>query len=103
MSINWSVVRKHPALTPSFLVISLVCAGIIYEGMTGRLTWIPGQASGTGAEVKSVAYYVANIKVAKEVNRACYDTGSDDVPEKQECENALKALELAHVGQNYQN
>ena len=47
--------------------------------------------------IKSLAYYVANMKEAREINQTCYDKGLDmkSVPD---CANSLQALQMSHVG-----
>ena len=54
---------------------------------------------------RTVAWYVAHIVEAKAINRTCVHsqerTAVPAAPE--DCQNALRALELAHVGRNYQN
>jgi hypothetical protein len=47
--------------------------------------------------IKSLAYYVANMKEALSTNQECYDKGLDmkTVPN---CANALQALQISHVG-----
>ena len=54
---------------------------------------------------RTVAWYVAHIIEAKAINRTCvHSQERSSVPAATEdCRNALRALELAHVGSNYQN
>lgn len=53
---------------------------------------------------RTVAWYVAHIAEAKAVNRTCFHSQEPESPQNSEdCQNALKALELAHVSRNYQN
>jgi hypothetical protein len=81
-------------------IIALIVIGV---SMTmGVKAWnnpeTPGAAADAGS--KSVAWYVANIHEARATNRACFSQGnavSDD------CRNALQALNISHVSQNYQN
>jgi hypothetical protein len=52
----------------------------------------------------TVAWYVAHIADAKDINRTCFK-GEDPLltQDSQPCQNALKALNMAHISQNYQN
>ena len=77
--------------------------GIYLIAGQGLEVGVGGEQSKASSEAKSVAYYVANIQEAKAVNKACYVTESASVKASEECRNALDALNLAHVGQNYQN
>lgn len=53
---------------------------------------------------RTVAWYVAHIAEAKAINRTCFK-GEDSVltQDSEACQNALKALNMAHISQNYQN
>lgn len=55
-------------------------------------------ASETDADVKSVAWYVANIREARQQNQACYNTPS--LQSTPNCVNALHALEISFKGGN---
>jgi hypothetical protein len=63
-----------------------------------------GVATESLSTVRTVAWYVANITEAKAINRTCYH-GKDPAltQESEDCQNALKALNMAHISQNYQN
>jgi len=50
------------------------------------------------SEVKSVAWYVANVKEAKTKNQECFDT--PDIKASDDCENALHALQISFKGGN---
>lgn len=47
-------------------------------------------------EAKSVAWYTANVKEARQKNKLCYD--NTELQATQDCKNALHALELVYVG-----
>lgn len=55
-------------------------------------------AGETDGNVKSVAWYVANIKDARLQNQICYDTPS--LQSTPTCVNALHALEISFKGGN---
>lgn len=83
--------KKHQALLATVIVILGVS---IFQVTTANESNVP-VISADG--VKSLAYYVANIKAARTTNQQCYDQGLDmkSVPD---CANALQALEMSHVG-----
>lgn len=60
-------------------------------------------ASSAEGQVRTVAWYVANIAEAKAVNRTCFQGDSALMQESEDCQNALKALNMAHISRNYQN
>jgi hypothetical protein len=47
-------------------------------------------------ETKSVAWYTANVKEARQKNKACYD--DKELQSTEDCKNALHALDLVYVG-----
>jgi len=49
-----------------------------------------------GIDAKSVAWYTANVKEARQKNKSCYD--NSELQATQGCKNALHALELIYVG-----
>lgn len=49
-------------------------------------------------EVKSIAWYAANQKAAKEQNKFCYE--NPEYKNTENCINSLHALEISHKGSN---
>lgn len=49
-------------------------------------------------EIKSVAWYVANVKEAKAKNQQCHDNPA--IKSSEDCENALHALQISFKGGN---
>jgi type II secretory pathway pseudopilin PulG len=47
-------------------------------------------------EAKSVAWYTANVRQARQKNKACYDNA--ELQSTEDCKNAQHALELVYVG-----
>ena len=47
-------------------------------------------------EAKSIAWYTANVKEARQTNKLCYD--NTELQATQDCKNALHALKLVYVG-----
>jgi len=47
-------------------------------------------------EAKSIAWYTANVKEARQKNKACYDNA--ELQATTDCKNALHALKLVYVG-----
>jgi type II secretory pathway pseudopilin PulG len=47
-------------------------------------------------EAKSVAWYTANVRQARQKNKDCYE--NSEMQETADCKNALHALELVYVG-----
>jgi len=47
-------------------------------------------------EAKSIAWYTANVKEARQQNKTCYDNA--ELQSTKNCKNALHALELVYVG-----
>ena len=81
-----------------------VLAGFVVATSSG--IWIASQDTAVATETgsRSVAWYAANIREAREVNRACFGSGySAERPNSEDCENSLRALNMTHVSQNYQN
>lgn len=65
-------------------------------GFTAFQVTIAGEAE--NEEVKSLAWYVANIKEAKKQNQECHDNpGIQSTPN---CVNSLHALEISFKGGN---
>lgn len=48
--------------------------------------------------VKSIAWYVANVKEAKAKNQQCFDDPA--IKASEDCENALHALQISFKGGN---
>lgn len=91
-----SSMRKPSGLGMLSLVIMGLSVAMGLKAWNNREN--PVVAADAGS--KSVAWYVANIHEAREMNRACFSQGnaaSDD------CRNSLQALNISHVSQNYQN
>lgn len=55
----------------------------------------PAASSAEG--IKSVGYYVANAKEARDKNRECYEKGID-MQSEPNCANSLHALQISYVG-----
>lgn len=55
-------------------------------------------AGETSEEIKSVAWYVANIREARQQNQTCHDSPS--LQSTSNCVNALNALEISFKGGN---
>ena len=83
--------RKNQALLATVIVI----LGISIFQVTTANESKGAVVSADG--VKSLAYYVANMKEARTVNQMCYDQGLD-MKSEPNCANALQALEMSHVG-----
>ena len=47
-------------------------------------------------EAKSLAWYTANVRAARQKNKICYD--DKELQSTMDCKNALHALELVYVG-----
>ena len=81
-----------------------VVAGIVVATNSG--IWKASQDTAAAPETgsRSIAWYAANIREAREVNRACFGSSySAERPSSEDCENSLRALNMTHVSQNYQN
>lgn len=81
-----------------------VVAGIVVATSSG--IWKAGQDTAVATETgsRTVAWYAANIREAREVNRACFGSSyADERPSSEDCENSLRALNMTHVSRNYQN
>lgn len=50
------------------------------------------------ADAKSVAWYVANIRAAKDKNQTCHD--NPQMNPSEDCNNALHALQISFNGAN---
>lgn len=79
---------------------ALLAAVAIIFGISIFKVTTANESKGTVVSVdgiKSLAYYVANMKEALSTNQECYDKGLDmkTVPN---CANALQALQMSHVG-----
>lgn len=59
---------------------------------------ISAEESSQVAETKSVAWYVANLKEAREKNKECFD--NPEIKASEGCENALHALQISFKGGN---
>lgn len=55
-------------------------------------------AGETSEEIKSVAWFVANIREARQQNQTCHDSPS--LQSSQNCINSLHALEISFKGGN---
>jgi hypothetical protein len=77
------------------VLLAIIAALIL--GFTAFKATIAGESS-NGDEVKSLAWYVANIKEARAQNQECHDNpGIQSTPA---CVNALHALEISFKGGN---
>lgn len=77
--------------------ISIATAVLIFGAAAFNIT-IANEtpAEPIAEEIKSVAYYVANTKEAREKNRECYEQGN--MQANQNCANSLHALQISFVG-----
>ena len=112
MTMEISMNLRMQALVPSlvqrsgWLAVLLLTAAVYYFYANGAGVWSNFGIQSANAEsgAKSVAWYVANLHEAREVNRACYGPETPRSPtEAEDCRNSLQALKMSHVGQNYQN
>ncbi len=88
---------------PISLFIGVACMGILLMGTMGNGFSEMSDASPKSEHADSVAYFVTNISEARKVNRACLKADAENAPGQDACRNALEALNLAHVGRNFQN
>jgi len=77
------------SVVTSMSLLALAFAGLI------SLNSIAGE---TSEEIKSVAWYVANIREARQQNQTCHD--SPGLQSTSNCVNALHALEISFKGGN---
>lgn len=77
------------------IVILTVIALVL--GLSG-LKVINAEESVSVSEAKSVAWYVANIKEARNKNQQCHD--NPGMQSSDDCSNALHALEITFKGGN---
>lgn len=77
--------------------ILIVAAAVVALGSTAMLN-VTNANESDGADVKTVAWYVANIKAARAQNQACHD--SPGIRGSANCANALHALEITFKGGN---
>lgn len=61
-------------------------------------TEIKPQPENTSDEVKTVAWYVANIPQARQQNKLCFD--NPELKETPNCQNSLHALQISFQGNN---
>lgn len=100
---------KSMHLTPSsnknaITVVTLAIAIGVGVYWADSIRFNESPALEASSSVRPVAWYVANIADAKAVNRACFHEKDPALTQASEdCQNAHKALNLAHIGQNYQN
>ena len=73
-----------------FFFASLLTLGLSFISMPN--------AKETQDEVKSVAWYVANIQEARKQNQICHD--NPQIKETPNCANSLHALEISFKGGN---
>jgi precorrin isomerase len=94
---------QYVLIHPFNALIAAACMGILWISITG--VWVHQSDADRVApgEARSVAYFVGNLWEAKQINKACVTGARMSFPIQAECENALQALTLSHVGQNYQN
>lgn len=77
------------------VLLAIIAALVL--GFTAFKATVAGEAS-NGDEVKSLAWYVANIKEARRQNQECHDNPS--IQSTPTCVNALHALEITFKGGN---
>lgn len=77
--------------------ILILAAAVIALGSTAALN-VSNANESDNADVKTVAWYVANIKEARAQNQACHDNPS--LQGSENCANALHALEITFKGGN---
>ncbi|MEQ1635626.1 MAG: EexN family lipoprotein [Methylococcales bacterium] len=91
--------KVEPILTkiswPSTSLLTVVAAAIVFT--VGVMAFQRTQEAKT-PEVKSVAWYAANPKEARETNKACFD--SQQLQATENCINSLHALEISYKGSN---
>jgi hypothetical protein len=86
----------------AWIVVALAILMGLYSLNQEALNFSDGDDS--RSETRTVAWYVANIKEAKAVNKICWSRSDPSLSLGSEnCEMALRALNLSHVGSNYQN
>lgn len=97
-------------LTPPITRYSTALAGLVVAiGIATYWTYAYGLQKGSASEADSsprtVAWYVAHIVEAKAINRTCVHSQEKTAAPAaiEDCQNALRALDLAHVSSNYQN
>ena len=84
--------KTTPILIATALILTLTAFKVISaEEATAAVT-------PESTEVKSVAWYVANVKEAKAKNQLCYDNPGK-LP-NEDCENSLHALQISFKGGN---
>lgn len=86
------------------LALLLVIGGVV--AATNSTFWKAGDEPLLTEETggRSVAWYAANIREARDINRACFGSAtSAERPSEEDCQNSLRALNISHVSQNYQN
>lgn len=92
---------RQPAIA---VTLFAVAAGIVVATSSGMWKTSADTAVATETGARTVAWYAANIREAREVNRACFGSGdSAERPSSEDCENSLRALNMTHVSRNYQN
>ncbi len=57
---------------------------------------VSNQQDSAEKDVKSVAWYTANVPDAREKNKECYDTPK--LQSTKDCKNSLHALKIVYVG-----
>jgi len=95
--------KKLFGFNPIALVMGAAGIGVLWTGIIGNAISLKAPDKPAGHNPRSVAYFVTNLREAKEVNSACHAAVETTAPDPLDCKNALEALNLAHVGQNYQN
>ena len=96
LTLPWT--RYSPALA------ALVVAIGVGASWTDALNFQSDPTAEAESTSPTVAWYVAHIAEAKAVNRTCFHSKETaNLEPSVDCQNALRALELAHVSRNYQN
>ncbi|AMK76336.1 hypothetical protein A1342_17895 [Methylomonas methanica] len=75
----------------------IVTAAVAALGLTTALN-VTNANEAAGEEVKTVAWYVANIQDARAQNQACHD--NPGIQASANCANSLHALEITFTGGN---
>lgn len=77
--------------------IMIIAAAVAALGLTALLNVSIANEAGS-EDVKSVAWYVANIQDARAQNQACHDNPT--IQGSENCKNSLHALEITFKGGN---
>jgi hypothetical protein len=82
------------------LLFAAAAAATVYALSVSALEQ-PKSDKGKDEEIKTVAWYVANIKEARAKNKECYgDPGAKELQSTPNCVNSLQALKMSFVVSN---